>query len=87
MLSEARRDSLLTAIHAHPQLVYRSESLSAAFISGRMLAPDRESLNALANDSTARLIAAVLDAGINLTRAYIDTVGDADKYKASRAWW
>ncbi|KAL6769433.1 hypothetical protein ACKKBG_A30990 [Auxenochlorella protothecoides x Auxenochlorella symbiontica] len=81
-LTEARREALLAQLQADPGIGFRAESLSAAFISGRMLARDRHSLNELANDSTARLIAGVVAAGVNLTHAYIDTVGDADKHRS-----
>lgn len=86
-LTEARREALLAQLQADPGIGFRAESLSAAFISGRMLARDRHSLNELANDSTARLIAGVVAAGVNLTHAYIDTVGDADKHRVSDAQW
>ena len=46
-----------------------------------MLGRQRVSLNAMALDSTCRLIRAVLAAGVNLHEIYVDTVGDADKYK------
>lgn len=86
-LTETRREALLAQLQADPGIGFRAESLSAAFISGRMLARDRHSLNELANDSTARLIAGVVAAGVNLTHAYIDTVGDADKHRVSDAQW
>ena len=81
VLTEARREELLDQMEADSLLGFRAESLSASFISGRMLARDRDSLNVVANDSTFRLIRAVLALGVNLTHAYIDTVGDADKYR------
>lgn len=81
MLTEAKREQLLAKLEADTQIGYRAEALSASFISGRMLARDRDSLNVIANDSTYRLIRSVLALGVNLTHAYIDTVGDAAKYK------
>lgn len=72
---------LLGRIREDPLMGHSSESLSAAFISGAMLSRERTSLNAIAYASTARLIRAALDRGVNLVEAYIDTVGDADRYK------
>jgi ribonuclease H2 subunit A len=46
-----------------------------------MLSRNRVSLNALAEESTCKLIASVLQHGVNVTEVYIDTVGDADKYQ------
>lgn len=40
------------------------------------------SLNVIALESTAKLIQGVLDLGANLVAAYVDTVGDPDKYRA-----
>lgn len=39
-------------------------------------------MNVIALESTAKLIQGVLDAGANLVAAYVDTVGDPDKYRA-----
>lgn len=46
-----------------------------------MLARDRVSLNALAFESTCKLIEAVLARGVNLAEAYIDALGDTTKHK------
>ena len=46
-----------------------------------MLSRDRVSLNALAFDSTCKLIDGVLARGVNLAEAYIDALGDTTKHK------
>eukprot|EP00873_Tetraselmis_striata_P042112 jgi/Tetstr1/462376/TSEL_007382.t1 len=81
-LNEERRDKLFELIAATPWLGAHVEALSAADISSRMLAPERESLNALANESTFALIQRALDLGVRLVEVFVDTVGDADKHKA-----
>lgn len=48
---------------------------------GNMLSRDRVSLNAMAFDSTCKLIEGVLAQGVNLAEAYIDALGDTTKHK------
>ena len=65
-LTHAQRDALFEQVQADEQLAYASDSLSAAFISGQMLARAKVSLNAIAADSTMGLIQQAIDAGVNL---------------------
>jgi ribonuclease H2 subunit A len=60
---------------------FLADDISASFISGGMLGCQKVSLNAMANESTYKLIRSVLDAGVLLHEVYVDTVGDADIYK------
>jgi ribonuclease H2 subunit A len=46
-----------------------------------MLAPRRVSLNAVAEAATISLIQGVIDAGADLQQVFVDTVGDADRYR------
>jgi len=80
-LTEAVRDRLLADIHAAPRIGWRLESLSAAAISGAMLGASRASLNALAADATKALIRGALDAGVALAEVFVDTVGDAGRWR------
>ncbi|CAI5985699.1 unnamed protein product [Closterium sp. NIES-65] len=50
--------------------------ISAAALSAQMLSKERTSLNAIAFESTAKLIQRVLDQGVNIMEAYVDTLGD-----------
>lgn len=50
---------------------------------GKMLSSTRVSLNALAFDSTCKLIEGVLNRGVNLAEAFIDALGDTTRHKAS----
>ena len=47
-----------------------------------MLSSTRVSLNALAFDSTCKLIEGVLNRGVNLAEAFIDALGDTTRHKA-----
>lgn len=48
---------------------------------GKMLGRERTSLNALAFESTCKLVEGVLAAGVNLAEAYIDALGDTTKHR------
>ncbi|KDD72349.1 hypothetical protein H632_c3476p0, partial [Helicosporidium sp. ATCC 50920] len=80
-LTEAQRSSLLAQMQRDDCMGYATDSLSAAFISRSMLSRERTSLNAIAYASTAKLIRKALERGVNITEAYVDTVGDAERYK------
>ncbi|KAG1672118.1 hypothetical protein FOA52_001705 [Chlamydomonas sp. UWO 241] len=79
-LTEAKRESLFAAINADDNMGWCTEILSAHYISSLMLSRNRTSLNKIAEDSTFKIIQTILDAGVNLTEVYVDTVGDADRY-------
>ncbi|KAF5826043.1 ribonuclease H-like domain-containing protein [Dunaliella salina] len=79
-LTAERRDSLFDDISNDPQIGYCAEILSAQFISACMLSRDRVSLNLLAMESTYKIIRSIMDKGYKLTKVFIDTVGDAERY-------
>lgn len=60
---------------------YLADEITAANIAGFMLGRQRISLNAMATESTCKLIRSALAAGVNVQEIYVDTVGDADTYK------
>jgi ribonuclease H2 subunit A len=80
-LSEEKRALLLERIDLDSKMGHATDSLSAAFISSQMLSTGRTSLNALAFESTVRLLRGVLDMGVDIQQVYVDTVGDADRYR------
>ncbi|CAI7906048.1 unnamed protein product [Closterium sp. NIES-54] len=55
--------------------------INAAALSAQMLSRERTSLNAIAFESTAKLIQRVLDQGVNIVEAYVDTLGDPQKHQ------
>lgn len=75
-LSEEKRDALFSALQADPRLGHLVDVTSADTISACMLRAQPHSLNAISFDSCFGLIQAALDAGVRLTEAYVDTVGD-----------
>ncbi len=78
-LKEDKREALFEEIRRTSWMGFHVENLSAKEISRRMLHPDRESLNKLANEATFGLIRQALDEGVNVAEVYVDTVGDPDK--------
>jgi ribonuclease HII len=84
-LTEERRDKLFQAIQQDPTIGYHYDSLGAPAISAGMLSANRVSLNALAMDSTCALINRALQRGVNLTQVFVDTVGDAERHRATLA--
>ncbi|GJP43947.1 hypothetical protein CLOM_g3347 [Closterium sp. NIES-68] len=55
--------------------------ISAAALSAQMLSRERTSLNAIAFESTAKLIQRLLDQRVNVVEAYVDTLGDPQKHQ------
>jgi ribonuclease H2 subunit A len=55
--------------------------LDASEISRNMLRNEPYNLNAMSHDAAIQMIQAVLDAGVKIDTAYIDTVGIADSYR------
>lgn len=55
--------------------------LSPSYLSAEMLAPDRLSLNELSFRAAFRLLRTALDSGVRVTKVFVDTVGDPDKYR------
>lgn len=80
-LTEATREKLFSCILKDQRMGFVVENISAQLISGLMLARSKVSLNKIAEDSTTKIIQRVLDAGVNLTQVYVDTVGDAGRYE------
>lgn len=87
-LTAEKRDQLFANIMADSQMGAVAEILTAQMICAAMLSREKVSLNAIASDSTFKLIQHVLDLGVPLTKVFIDTVGDAGRYseRLSRAF-
>lgn len=83
-LNERARETLYEDICQDPELGHSTDIQTAEFISNNMLARDRVSLNQLAISSTISLIEKVIKIGVELKEVYVDTVGDAGRYQASR---
>ena len=81
-LAEGERDRLFEVLERAPRVGFRVESLSASSISRAMLGKrNKTSLNALAFDATRDLIQGALDLGVNVASCFVDTVGDAGRWR------
>jgi ribonuclease H2 subunit A len=80
-LTEARRESLFDKMQACGRIGWVTISIGADDISHKMLRRVPVSLNAISHDAAADLVRRVLDAGVNVTQVFVDTVGDAATYQ------
>jgi ribonuclease H2 subunit A len=88
LTAEQRSDLFNTIINEAGWLGWAVNSLSPQDISEGMLRKFgcylyrfKYNLNAMAHDATIQLIQAVLAQGVNVSTAYIDTVGPPEKYQ------
>jgi len=80
-LSANNRSSLFSKIESCQHMGFVLHVLHASEISRNMLRADPYNLNAMSHDSAMQMIQAVLDAGVTIDTAYIDTVGLPDSYR------
>ena len=80
-LTDQTRSTLFEQILQDKRISFVVENVSGQYLSGQMLARSKVSLNKIAEDATIKMIQTVLDAGVNLTEVYVDTVGDAGRYE------
>ena len=81
-LDKNTRDSLFSSVQSCHNMGFVLRVLHASEISRNMLRANPYNLNAMSHDSAMEMIQAVLDAGVKVDTAYIDTVGIADSYRA-----
>ncbi|KAA0189223.1 Ribonuclease HII [Fasciolopsis buskii] len=82
-LTEQKREQLLLDMLSNDEwIVGGVHVISPVFISEKMLDRCKTSLNTISHDAAIGLIRAALDAGINLSEVYVDTVGKAEHYQA-----
>ncbi|KAG8265501.1 ribonuclease H2 subunit A [Homalodisca vitripennis] len=81
-LTEKKREEIFeTLIKANEFIGWMVEVISPNIICNRMLQRQKYSLNQVSQDSAVGLIQAALDAGVNVTEVYVDTVGMPEKYQ------
>jgi ribonuclease H2 subunit A len=80
-LSEQTRNKLFKQLLDHEHIGFCMRSLLPSEISRNMLRPNPYNLNQMSHDSTIVMIRKLIDAGVNVKRAYIDTVGNPATYK------
>jgi len=87
-LDHAKRKKLFKLMEDTPEVGYVVRCLHASEISRKMLRPSAYNLNEMSHDTAIDMIRAVLNAGVNVTELYIDTVGTPEFYlnKLNRAF-
>ncbi|KAG8441412.1 hypothetical protein GDO86_006958 [Hymenochirus boettgeri] len=81
-LSEAERERLFEKLNATSEFIgWALNILSPNVISTSMQQRAKYNLNALSHDTAIGLIQYALDAGVQLTEVFVDTVGPAEKYQ------
>ncbi|XP_053320773.1 ribonuclease H2 subunit A [Spea bombifrons] len=81
-LSESEREQLFEKLNAAPDYIgWAVHILSPNVISTSMQQRAKYNLNALSHDTAIGLIQYALDAGVQLTEVFVDTVGPAEKYQ------
>jgi ribonuclease H2 subunit A len=82
-LNEATRSKLFEATLKSKDIGFVVRVLHATEISQNMLRKDVPyNLNAMSHDVAMEMVRAVLDAGVRVSKCYIDTVGREETYKA-----
>jgi ribonuclease HII len=81
-LKESDRDKLLERLKADGRIGYAIEIISPEAISAAMMQRIPTSLNAISHDSAMNLIRVVMDQGVQVSKVYVDTVGDPGSYQA-----
>jgi len=79
-LKEEVRDALFETIQTSDFLKYMTHVISPEEISDKMLSKFKTSLNVISHESAMSMIRKALDAGLNVTECYLDTVGDSAAY-------
>lgn len=79
-LDKNTRDSLFSRVQSCPNMGFVLRVLHASEISRNMLRAEPYNLNAMSHDSAMEMIHAVLDAGVRIDTAFIDTVGIPESY-------
>ncbi|OCT90463.1 hypothetical protein XELAEV_18019079mg [Xenopus laevis] len=81
-LSEADRERLFEKLNGSSDYIgWALHILSPNIISTSMQQRAKYNLNALSHDTAIGLIQFALDAGVQLTEVFVDTVGPAEKYQ------
>ncbi|KAJ4751425.1 Ribonuclease [Rhynchospora pubera] len=80
-LKEEKREELSENLKSDPSLGWGVDVIDPRDLSAKMLQREKINLNEISHNSAMGLVRRVLDLGVFLTEVYVDTVGDADKYR------
>ncbi|KAM0939733.1 putative ribonuclease H [Dioscorea sansibarensis] len=80
-LKEEKREELFEKLKANDFIGWEVDIIDAKDLSAKMLKRIKINLNEISHNSAMGLVSRVLDMGVLLTEVYLDTVGDAEKYR------
>ncbi|KAL3520894.1 hypothetical protein ACH5RR_019043 [Cinchona calisaya] len=80
-LKEEKREELFENLKADESIGWAVDVIDPREISAKMLKKHKINLNEISHDSAIGLVGRVLNMGVLLTEVYVDTVGDAEKYR------
>eukprot|EP01018_Ginkgo_biloba_P013075 Gb_25234 [translate_table: standard] len=80
-LKEEKREELFESLKADTSIGWAVDIIDPRELSAKMLKRNKINLNEISHDSAMGLVSRVLDLGVLLTEVYVDTVGDAEKYR------
>ncbi|CAB4299122.1 unnamed protein product [Prunus armeniaca] len=80
-LKEEKREELFENLKVDESIGWAVDIIDPRELSAKMLKKNKINLNEISHDSAIGLITKVLNMGVLLTEVYVDTVGDAEKYR------
>ncbi|KAF6171947.1 hypothetical protein GIB67_011844, partial [Kingdonia uniflora] len=80
-LKEEKREELFENLKADASIGWAVDVIDPRELSAKMLMKTKINLNEISHQSAMGLVARVLNIGVLLTEVYVDTVGDAEKYR------
>lgn len=80
-LKEEKREELFENLKADELIGWDVDVIDPKELSAKMLKKNKINLNEISHESAIGLIKKVLNMGVLLTEVYLDTVGDAEKYR------
>ncbi|KAG1369706.1 ribonuclease H2 subunit A [Cocos nucifera] len=80
-LKEEKREELFENLKADSSLGWEVDVIDPRELSAKMLKREKINLNEISHNSAIGLVRRVLNMGVLLTEVYVDTVGDAEKYR------
>merc|ERR1712203_460999 len=82
-LTEEQREELLQKVLDNSSyLGWAVDMLSPTFISRSMYKRGKYNLNTMSHDTAIGLVKGAIEAGVNVSEVYVDTVGPPEKYQA-----
>lgn len=80
-LKEEKREELFENLKTDESIGWAVDVIDPRELSSKMLKKHKINLNEISHDSAIGLVSRVLSMGVLLTEVYVDTVGDAEKYR------